>query len=106
MGPSITQSTEEWHSAIKELTDALTIPTHVRCGFAQSLVDLETIQSLLTTTVWDAPIEVVRVHRKSIFDLLGIASNEPRKGDSIRTKKNADADELDSYSSLVRVAGY
>lgn len=79
------------------------------CGFARGAAELEKAQDLLASTSWDGAMTEAREKRLLLCALLDIKMQTRAPGpDNAGPKKNAKKakDELDSYESLVRTAGY
>jgi len=68
--------------------------------------ELNKVSSILVETAWEAPsIDIARKKRTEISGLVGMELNIKAKAGASTAKKVV-ADELDSYESLVREAGY
>jgi hypothetical protein len=73
----------------------------------EDLVPEPAYESLLediTVTVWDAPLEQTRESRERVAQSLGIEA--PLVKPAAAAPLKARADEMESYESLVREAGY
>lgn len=66
----------------------------------------KSVTEILVSTVWDGSITEARVKRGIIYSAFGwvVKSNDEKK--KVIKKQKAKEDELDSYESLVREAGY
>jgi hypothetical protein len=76
-----------------------------KCGLASSVENLDRASEILMTTAWDSgDLMTARACREELATALGlsIASSLPREA----AVKVETGDELNSYSSLVRDAGY
>ena len=63
---------------------------------------LDTLLEDIVTTVWDAPLSETQASRERVAKALGV---EPPAAMPSQNKR-APADEMESYGSLVREAGY
>ena len=86
--------------------------TQVKCGFAESSLQLEKVCEILCETAWDgANIASARAKRLELCGLMGLqmtikpssTMNDKTVSENKRTKVQ---DENDSYEALVREAGY
>ena len=79
------------------------------CGFARAAAQLEKAQDLLSSTSWDGAMVEAREKRLQLCALLDIKMQTRAPApDTAGSRKNVTQtkDELDSYESLVRSAGY
>ena len=106
VGPSIDQVAYS-----QQLKDDPSSPRVARCGLVRNAGDLEKAQEILTTTPWDGPMPRAREQRLLLCTLLDLKvqirapSEEGTSGGAAKRVKQT-KDELDSYESLVRSAGY
>lgn len=79
---------------------------HLRCGLSTSNELLDSANELLVTTAWDcADLTSVRAVREAIGTALGMSIAASVSAVD-RSKNSEPSDELNSYSALVRDAGY
>lgn len=79
------------------------------CGLARTAADLEKAQDILASTSWDGPMGQAREQRLSLCTLLDLKIQIKTPSEAaVGAKKvvKQAKDELDSYESLVRTAGY
>lgn len=97
VGPALDASAPAEPSAATGLLDA-------RCGFVASQNDINVLSSKLTETAWELDVTTGRQARAEVAALMGL--DLALKSKTADASKAAVADELDSYESLVREAGY
>ena len=102
IGPSIDAVT-----ALKSQGQSQPAPV-LYCGFARTTANLERAQDLLASTSWDGPMPEAREKRLQLCALLEVTMQIRVAVDPTGPKKRVKQvkDELDSYDSLVRTAGY
>jgi hypothetical protein len=81
------------------------------CSFARNAIDLAKAVEIVSTTVWDGTAEVSKRSRSQLFHLFGIAeAKNSREAEGAKhlapLKMRQKEDELNSYTALVRDAGY
>ena len=104
IGPSI-----EEVATSKEQKDPNAPCVERHCGLARTAGDLDKAQDILANTPWDGPMPQAREQRLVLCSLLDLKMQVRLPTENVLgTKKVAKdtKDELDSYESLVRTAGY
>ena len=104
IGPSI-----EEVATSKEQKDPNAPCVERHCGLARNAGDLDKAQDILANTPWDGPMPQAREQRLVLCSLLDLKMQVRLPTENVLgTKKVAKdtKDELDSYESLVRTAGY
>jgi hypothetical protein len=80
------------------------------CGFAATAAQLDGVCDLLVSTAWDgASLADARKRRLDLVDAMGLKMTVKENNTGVRAATagpRPKADELDSYASLVHLAGY
>ena len=106
IGPTIEDTLEILEKRESESQGSAGFVDALRCGLARNTKDLEAAQDLLVTITWDGSLAESRTNRSSLCNLLGLQMNVRAVNPNARKVEEKPKDELDSYESLVRSAGY
>jgi hypothetical protein len=97
VGPALAEGPSAEASGANGLYDT-------RCGFVSSKDDFNVLSSKITETAWELDTATARGARAEVAALMGL--DLALRSKNVDASKEAVADELDSYESLVREAGY